>query len=126
MTPLAAAESYVGKGMFPVPIPSRVKKPVIYDWPALWLTSSDLPHYFNGKAQNIGLILGDERGTTDIDLDCPEAIAAAPEFLPLTGMIFGRASARAAHHFYRCSPPIPSKKYIDPLVQNKDDATVLE
>jgi putative DNA primase/helicase len=126
MTPLAAAESYVGKGMFPVPIPTREKKPVINDWPALRLTSSDLPHYFNGKAQNIGLILGDERGTTDIDLDCPEAIATAPEFLPPTGMIFGRPSARAAHHFYRCSPPIPFKKYIDPLMQNKDDATLLE
>jgi hypothetical protein len=41
-------------------------------------------------------------------------------------MIFGRQSARAAHHFYRCSPPIPFKKYIDPLMQNKDDATILE
>jgi hypothetical protein len=30
-------------------------------------------------------------------LDCPEAIAAAPEFLPPTGVIFEQQAARAAH-----------------------------
>jgi hypothetical protein len=85
MTPRQAAEFYVRKGMFPVPIPTREKKPVIDDWPALRLTKSDLPRYFNGKTQNIGLILGDERGTTDVDLDCPEAIAAARNLFPRQG-----------------------------------------
>ena len=59
----------------------------------------DLPKYFTGMAVNVGLILGDEYGTTDIDLDCEEAIAAAGELLPETAMIFGRRFKPASHYF---------------------------
>ena len=36
----------------------------------------DLPRYFNGKPQNVGVVLGPtSSGLTDVDLDCREAIA---------------------------------------------------
>ena len=47
------------------------------------------PQYFNGKPQNIGLRLGDKYGSADVDCDCAEAITAARDLLPETGMIFG-------------------------------------
>ena len=50
---------------------------------------------------NIGLILGARSGeTVDIDLDCPEALALAPLYLPATGAIFGRASKPQSHRLY--------------------------
>ena len=85
------------------------------NWPSLRLTKSDLPMYFNGTASNIGVILGDQYGTTDIDLDSPEAIAVACDILPDTGMIFGRKSKPASHYFYRCDPPLRSRRFLDPI-----------
>ena len=62
----------------------------------------DLPRYFNGKPQNVGVVLGPtSNGLTDIDLDCREAIELAPHVLPKTGAIFGRHSAPASHWLYR-------------------------
>jgi hypothetical protein len=40
-------------------------------------------------------------GLTDVDLDCPEAIAVARYLLPMTGAVFGRASKRSSHWLYR-------------------------
>src|SRR5260370_1189416 len=39
-------------------------------------------------------------GLTDIDLDCPEAIALAPYILPATDAVFGRQSKPASHFLY--------------------------
>jgi AAA domain/Bifunctional DNA primase/polymerase, N-terminal len=59
------------------------------------------PTYFNGAPQNIGVILGAASGgLCDLDLDCSEAIAAAPYLLPPTA-VFGHASKRASHWIYR-------------------------
>jgi hypothetical protein len=74
-----------------------------------------VPKYFNGKPSNIGLILGDDYGTSDVDLDSQEAIAVAWELLPETGMVFGRKSKPASHFFYRADPPVCSKRYVDPI-----------
>ena len=115
MTTLEAASHYLERGLLPLPIPTREKKPNLDAWPSLRLTNQDLPKYFNGKPSNVGLILGDDYGTTDIDLDCSEALAAAGELLPETAMIFGRHSKPASHYFYRCDPPVRSKRFLDPL-----------
>jgi hypothetical protein len=45
---------------------------------------------------------------TDIDLDCDEAIAAAPLLLPPT-IRFGRTTARGAHWLYRSQFPATVK-----------------
>jgi hypothetical protein len=73
------------------------------------------PQYFNSHPQNIGVLLGDKTGSTDVDCDCPEAIAAARELLPETGLIFGRQSKPFSHFFYRSDPPLPTQQFKDPL-----------
>jgi hypothetical protein len=117
MTPREAAEFYIDRGLRPIPIPLREKAPRIDSWPSLMLTKSDLPQYFNGAPSNLGVILGDSYGTADVDLDCSEAIAAAPELLPETAMIFGRQSKPASHYFYRSDPPTRSKRFLDPVTK---------
>jgi hypothetical protein len=64
------------------------------------------PQYFNGAAQNIGLLLGDKFGSTDVDCDCPEAIMGARKLLPETGLIFGRRSKPFSHYLYRSDPAV--------------------
>ena len=115
MTAAQAAVHYIGLGLLPIPIPPGEKAPKILEWPSLRLTKVDLPKYFNGVPSNIGVILGDDYGTADIDLDSPEAIAIAGQFLPDTAMVFGRKSKPASHYFYRCDPPVRSKRFSDPI-----------
>lgn len=64
--------------------------------------------------QNIGLLLG-YSGITDVDCDCPEAIAAARELLPETGLIFGRRSKPFSHYLYRTDSPVRTIQLLDPL-----------
>ena len=101
MTPLDAAIDYINRGWSPVPIPYRRRKPVLKDWPDLRITAETAPQYFNGARQNVGVILGGaSNGLTDIDLDCPEAVAVAPWLLPPTKAIFGRETAPDSHWLY--------------------------
>ena len=109
MTPLESARWWIQLGFHPIPVPCRDKKPSLEGWPMLRLGEAELPRHFNGQAQNVGIILGDEYGSADVDLDCPEAIAAAAMLLPETHLIFGRPSKPASHYFYRVAPPsVPS------------------
>ena len=48
----------------------------------LEITTEGAAQYFNGASQNIGVLLGDKFGSTDVDCDCSEAITAAREMLP--------------------------------------------
>jgi hypothetical protein len=101
MDMLAAALSYIARGYAPIPIPHREKGPRIDAWQALRVNTETAPAYFNGTAQNIGVILGSASGgLTDVDIDCPEAIAAAGYILPRTA-VFGHASKPASHWIYR-------------------------
>jgi len=115
MKPLDAARFYVERHFWPIPIPFREKAPVIRDWNSLRITAETAPKFFNGKESNIGVILGDDYGSTDIDLDSEEAIWAAQELLPETRFVFGRKSKPKSHYFYRCDPPVRSKRFLDPV-----------
>jgi hypothetical protein len=98
---LDAVFSYIRQGFAIVPVPYRQKGPIIERWQNLRITADDAPRYFNGGPQNIGVIQGHASGgLTDIDLDCQEAIAAAPYLLPKTSA-FGHASKRASHWIYK-------------------------
>ncbi len=98
---LSAACDYIARGWSPIPIPHRAKGPLIDAWQDLRITAETAPAYFNGAPQNVGVILGKASGgLTDLDLDCPEAIAAAPYILPKTA-VFGHASKPASHWIYR-------------------------
>ena len=99
---LQAAQAYVARGWNPLPLPFKSKIPTDTGWQKRVIREPDLPRYFNGKPQNVGVVLGpSSNGLTDVDLDCREAIELAPHVLPQTGAIFGRQSAPASHWLYR-------------------------
>lgn len=90
------AQAYIARGWQVVPLPRGRKRPVAAGWQQGGYVAGDVD--LNG---NVGLILGDVSGDlVDIDLDCPEAIAAAPLYLPQTGLVHGRVSAMSSHWWY--------------------------
>ena len=107
-TACATALDYCRRGWSPIPVVFRGKRPLNPDqkgnggWQDLRITDQNASRYFNGKPQNIGVLLGDPSdGLVDIDLDCQEAISLAPKFLPPTEATFGRASKQHSHWLYR-------------------------
>jgi len=122
MTPLDAAIAWIQKGYSPVPITHRSKRPVLKEWQRLEITTEGASQYFNRAPQNIGVLMGDRFGSADVDCDCPEAITAARELLPPTGLIFGRQSKPFSHFFYRSDPPVRTSQFVDPL----DQSTLVE
>lgn len=122
VTPLDAAIAWIGRGFSPVPVPTRSKGPILEGWQRLEINLESASEYFNGTSQNIGVLLGDRYGSTDVDCDCPEAIAVARELLPETGLIFGRRSKPFSHYFFRSDPPVRTQQFHDPL----DGKTIIE
>jgi len=97
------ALKYIREGYAPIPILFKKKNPKIKEWTKLRLNQENYSSYFNGKKQNIGIILGEASGgLIDIDLDCTEAIKLASHFLPETPAIFGRESKPCSHWIYLC------------------------
>jgi hypothetical protein len=100
MNTLRAAERYVRRGFAVVPVPHGKKGPILKGWENLRLTVEELPQHFNGKRQNVGLILGESsRGLVDVDLDVAEAAHVAGRFLPAT-VTSGRKSSPYSHRWY--------------------------
>lgn len=110
---LNQARIFLLRGFFVLPIPPRQKGPQIKNWTHLRLTISDLDGAF-GLNDNIGVILGEpSNGLVDVDLDCREAIAVAPSFLPATERIHGRESKPASHCWFLPEPSIPPMQFKD-------------
>jgi hypothetical protein len=102
--PLDIARGYIARGWSPVPVPYKAKGPTISNWQQLRITEQDAVQFFNGSAQNIGVILGPASGgLTDVDLDCSEALALADTVLPFTKACFGRRSNHRSHQLYKTS-----------------------
>jgi hypothetical protein len=106
---LAAARGYLGRGLVPIRLGNRAKKPlgkfedntVTADNAAALLTYANL---------NLGLRLGaDGGGLVDYDLDWPEARQLA-DLLLFNLPKFGRATARGSHRLVRCKA-VKSKKF---------------
>jgi hypothetical protein len=110
MTAYDAAVQYLERGYIPIPVPRRQKAPVLPEWQKLRPTLDDLATLFPpAQKLNIGLLLGaPSGGLIDIDLDAPEAVAAAPHLLPKTGWVSGRAGKPRSHWWYRVAEP-PAK-----------------
>jgi DNA-binding transcriptional ArsR family regulator len=67
----------------------------------LRLRADELDDYFNGRPQNVGILLGKPSGwVVDVDLDAPEAVELGPRFL-LPSLKSGRESASCSHWWYR-------------------------
>jgi hypothetical protein len=100
VTVIDAALTYLKRGWKPVPIQEGEKGPRRKDWPSLEITRANVREHFEPKV-NIGIQLGKcSGGLTDIDLDCREAMNLAADFLPETGLVFGRKSKPRAHFLY--------------------------
>jgi hypothetical protein len=105
---LDAVRRYLNEGWQVIPIPRGEKGPRIPNWQHTIFTLEAFH-----PSDNIGVRLGDvSNGLTDVDLDCPEAVAAAPFLLLETGRIHGRASKPRSHYWY-ISPGVLSFQFKD-------------
>jgi predicted P-loop ATPase len=112
--PLDVARGYIARGWSLVPAPYREKGPVLEGWQALRVAAETAPEFFNGRRQNIGVLLGNPSGgLTDADLDTVEARALAHAYLPPTGSVYGRAGSPASHRLY-VAPGIGRVLFTDP------------
>jgi hypothetical protein len=94
-----------------VPIPPNEKAPKIKGWQKLRIEESEKDEYLS-EDSNIGILTGEPSvGLTDVDLDCPEAIELANEFLPYTGLVHGRKSKPRSHRWYVSDPLIAPEKF---------------
>jgi len=118
-----AAIWFIEHGFPPIPIPYGSKAPNHVAWQQMRVSVGDVPRYFDGSPQNIGLLCGEpSHGLTDVDCDVPEAIRAARSFLPPTAMIHGRVGKPRSHYWYRANPvPPQTERYKD-----TDGTTLIE
>jgi hypothetical protein len=120
---LEIARRYIRRGWAVIPIMRGEKAPREPGWPTWIITEENVGQHFNSGLKNIGVQLGPKsNGLTDVDLDCAEARALAPHFLPSTGAVFGRPSSPRSHWLYVVTEP-PGKSVIKYLAA-KDDTLV--
>jgi predicted P-loop ATPase len=113
-----AARDLLEHGAVPIPVPYRSKAPKDPAWQKTSRESVSLEAF--DKRVNIGVLLGEPSAwLVDVDLDCPEAIAAAPYVLQST-KIFGRATAPASHHLYYSRDAQTVKLYDPVMVARKE------
>lgn len=111
-TALETATEYFLKGWQPIPIPTRSKKPNFPNW-QLQRTATvvELTACFNGKPQNIGVLLGKfSNNLVDVDLDNRFSVELAAYFLPETNAVFGRTGKKKSHYLYYC-PDAQTEKF---------------
>ena len=120
---LEAAREYTRQGFFVVPIPRDQNHPTIRRWQKMRLRLKDVKKSFSG-AWGVGLLLKPSK-LTDIDLDCPEAVAAAKVLLPRTGMVHGRRGNPSSHYFYLVTPAPKNKSFFDPRQRPSGERAVL-
>jgi hypothetical protein len=120
------ATNYIKRGWAPIPVPSGHKGPTIAGWNDLRLTPETIGDHFNGTPTNIGILTGEPSGwLIDVDLDTPEAVELAPQFLPDT-MRFGRQSRPASHWLYVCRDIQAKAFQLPPLNEGDKPRTVCE
>lgn len=101
----------------------RGKNPHANNWQEKPVPYEDLKIMMNGETPiNVSILLGKySNGIVDIDLDSPSAIYLASEWLPDTGLVFGRASTRGAHRLYRIegSENTKTKPFDNPTLKHR-------
>jgi Bifunctional DNA primase/polymerase, N-terminal len=101
---------YRRRGWSLVPTATGSKRPTAQGWQ----TRAWAPEDF-ALGGNVSVILGPRSGNlTDIDLDCPEALALADIYLPPTDAVFGRASKPRSHRLYVSAGAV-FEAFADPL-----------
>jgi hypothetical protein len=121
-----AARHYIEKGWCVVPVQSRGKGPYKNSWQNLRMTANEVDESFK-TSDNVGIHTGQpSKGLVDVDLDCPEAIELADEFLPRTERISGRQSSPRSHRWYYADPIPEYKKYSDTKGKNGQRTVLVE
>lgn len=119
---------WIKREFCPLPVNWMEKGATIKGWPDLRITLDTVDQYFNGEPQNISLLMGIPHNVADVDKDCVEAYWAGREYLPATGMRWGRPSNPDSHALYFTEPAAVTAKYLDPVYE-KDrpaDACIIE
>jgi hypothetical protein len=94
------AAEYKRRGWALALVPANDKGPRERDWDKRDASIAGAERHL-AAGGNLGVILGPRSGeTADVDLDCAEALALAPLYLPATGAIFGRQSKPMSHRLY--------------------------
>jgi bifunctional DNA primase/polymerase-like protein len=106
-----AARRYRARSEHTIRLRKKSKKPFTDDWPN---NPPDEPDTFHDD-ENIGFGNGKEiapgKFSADLDLDWPEARAAADALALPTNLIYGRASEPRGHRSYTTDTPIKSDSY---------------
>lgn len=127
MTPRELAREHLKLRRAPVPVRGKtpwdaIREQPLNGWPTFTATEDTIATAFGRGVTGVGVLNGERSGDlVDVDNDTPEAIAAAPHFLPKTACIFGRPGARRSHYEY-LAPGLETVKFRDP----KDDVMLLE
>jgi hypothetical protein len=115
-TPSSEAQWLVKQGFQPVRLDSGTKHPRHTGWNTpegrFDGVHDDLEATFSRDC-NLGVETGAiSAELRDIDLDCPEAVAVAPAFLPPTQMVWGRYGE--PRHYGYLTPKLQSTKFSNP------------
>lgn len=107
------AREVLDAGLMPVPLGPRSKRPSGGPrWNKLRISDEEVDDHFQ-FGQNVGILWGvPSNWAVDVDLDCEEAVAAAPTILPET-YVYGRGTRPASHYIYR-SQNCTSRKWLAP------------
>jgi hypothetical protein len=111
-----AASALRQRGLRVIPVPPAEKGPRLHEWKKANLSAADIRKLFRPDS-NVGVIL--DPPLVDVDLDCVEALALAPIYLPETRAQFGRPSKPLSHWLYS-SPGAVFEAFSDPLLDGKN------
>jgi hypothetical protein len=118
----AWARKYIERGWAVVRL--KGKAPFDAGWQKRTYTEAD----FTDPKLNVGVKMGaPSGGLVDVDLDSPEALALADDFLPPTEAVFGRASTPRAHRLYKATPADKrTEQFKDPTIDDDHKAMLVE
>lgn len=99
-TPVVTARLLINRNIA-ITVASPRSKAGIPGWDKMQIAEDDVEERF-GRGENLAVCLGHASlGLVDADLDCAETRALGPDFLPPTGMAWGRKSNPSSHFLYR-------------------------
>lgn len=88
------AQFYLDRGLAPVVLKPKSKECSASNWKDIEFKAEDFEPGDNIGIKSFG-------GINIVDVDCPEAVACASDFLPATGAIYGRKSKPRSKWVYR-------------------------
>jgi P4 family phage/plasmid primase-like protien len=111
---LSAAREYRRRGW--LPIPYRPGEPLSRaDWVDPILLTADLEPVFS-PGTGVAIVLGSASGgLVRVGVECPEAVALAPAFLPRTAVADGpRKAPHPTGYWYVVNPPVSTARFSAP------------